>query len=571
MQNYCQNDPQNDPNRMMSMLMNMLSGMDNKLQSIEGQLNHQSQRWKSIENQIANQNKRMDSIEKQIVQINSIKQAVSNTQSEVFKLSTDMSTMKTKIDDYDNSIQKYSDMCDDIVSSYTERESELDHVMDKLITIQIQQNQMQEKQSKMEEKLIEVQWRGMRENLIFTGIAEKNLPYGEFENVELTLKNFLRDEMNITQDIQFDRVHRVGKFDRNHSFPRPIIAKFEKFKDKELVRLSASKTLVGKHYGVNEQFPTEIESKRKQLYPIAKQARRNKNNKVKLVRDRLYINGEEISVKNCTYGEAENGGQSHTERTAQRTNNKPSYSGAVQGSMKMTDNRLGYQKSQGRGQGQNRGFQFQGQGQSPRGHGIRSRGQSYRTRGQGQWATPRYEHSNARPLPREIPDFSIQTQNSFSALSDLPQDKHSNITYDKKKKATSPLDRDVIIKKCRDDSICCEQSDSEYEEQSKTISSVSKNGYADDTVHVDMECQSSIITITNSVNDSGSVQPNTTLGSTPNTQQIRLPRSVDSSMLYHGPSVLTEQPEKVASDTHVSHEKIPQSAPSDNTDKALGD
>ncbi|MEW8545700.1 MAG: hypothetical protein AB2693_19435, partial [Candidatus Thiodiazotropha sp.] len=191
--------------------------------------------------------------------------------------------MKTKIDDYDNSIQKYSDMCNDIVSSYTQRESELDHVMDKLITIQIQQNEMNEKQSKMEEKLIEVQWRGMRENLIFTGIAEKNLPYGEFENVELTLKNFLRDEMNITQEIQFDRVHRVGKFDRNQTFPRPIIAKFEKFKDKELVRLSASKTLVGKHYGVNEQFPIENESKRKKLYPISKKKKKNKNNKVKLV------------------------------------------------------------------------------------------------------------------------------------------------------------------------------------------------------------------------------------------------------------------------------------------------
>lgn len=131
------------------------------------------------------------------------------------------------------------------------------------------------------------------------------------------------------------------------------------------------------------------------------------------MRDRLYINGEEISVENCTYDEAENGGQSQTERAAQRTNKKPSYSGVVQGRMQMTDSRLGYQRSQSRGQGQNSGVQFQGQGQSLRGHGTRSRGQSYRTRSQGHWTTPRYEHSNARPLSREIPDFTIQTQNSF--------------------------------------------------------------------------------------------------------------------------------------------------------------
>lgn len=159
----------------------------------------------------------MDSIEQQIVQINSIKQSVSKTQSDVLKLNTDMSNMKTKVNDYDTSIQNYSDLCDTIVSSNAERDSSIDYVMDKLMTIEIQQDQMQEKQSKMEEKLTEVQWRGMRENLIFTGIAELDLPYGEYENVEQTLKDFLHSEMNITQNIQFDRVHRVGRYDRNQA------------------------------------------------------------------------------------------------------------------------------------------------------------------------------------------------------------------------------------------------------------------------------------------------------------------------------------------------------------------
>lgn len=86
-----------------------------------------------------------------------------------------------------------------------------------------------------------------------------------------------------------------------------------------------------------------------------------------------------------------------------------------------------------------------------------------------------------------------------------------------------------------------------------------------------MECQSSIITNKDSVNDIGSVQPNSSLESVSNTQPFRLPASVDSDMLYHGPPVLTEQPKKVASDTHVPHEKIPQSAASDNTDKVIGD
>ena len=65
-----------------------------------------------------------------------------------------------------------------------------------------------------EKKLIDLQWRGMRENLIFTGIKETNVPRGEYENTEATLKTVLRDEMNIEIDIAFDRVHRLGTFDR---------------------------------------------------------------------------------------------------------------------------------------------------------------------------------------------------------------------------------------------------------------------------------------------------------------------------------------------------------------------
>ena len=51
-----------------------------------------------------------------------------------------------------------------------------------------------------------------------------------------------------------------------------------------MVRLKAPKALRGKHFGVNEQFPAEIENERKTLYPVAKLARQNADKKVRLVR-----------------------------------------------------------------------------------------------------------------------------------------------------------------------------------------------------------------------------------------------------------------------------------------------
>ena len=91
--------------------------------------------------------------------------------------------------------------------------------------------------------------------------------------------------MRIQKEIHFDRVHRLGFYNPQQKYPRPIVAKFTFYKDKELVRSEAPKTLIGFLFGVNEQFPKEIEEKRKVLYQEAKIARQNKQNKVRLVRE----------------------------------------------------------------------------------------------------------------------------------------------------------------------------------------------------------------------------------------------------------------------------------------------
>ena len=74
--------------------------------------------------------------------------------------------------------------------------------------------------------------------------------------------------------------------------PKKIVAKVSYFKDREYIRLNASKRLKGSQIYVNEQFPPEIEEKRRKLYPILRQAKKDKK-RAKLVRDTLYIEGKE--------------------------------------------------------------------------------------------------------------------------------------------------------------------------------------------------------------------------------------------------------------------------------------
>ena len=153
---------------------------------------------------------------------------------------------------------------------------------------------MQSQKAVYEEKVVDLQWRSMRQNLIFTGISEPELPVGEYEDVCYTLRRFLREQMHFDRDIEIERVHRLGRPRYNQRYPRPIIAKFQRYRDKEEIRLAAPKRLYRTHYGVREQFPSEIEEKRKELYPIAKEFRQNRNNVVRLVRDKLYVNGKEV-------------------------------------------------------------------------------------------------------------------------------------------------------------------------------------------------------------------------------------------------------------------------------------
>ncbi|XP_052693770.1 uncharacterized protein LOC128172039 [Crassostrea angulata] len=118
----------------------------------------------------------------------------------------------------------------------------------------------------LKERHIDLQTRSMWDNLIFDGIQEETE-----EHTEEVLKTFIQKEMNISDDLPFHRVHRMGK--RIPGKHRPIVAKFVLFKDRKKVRRAAPSTLRNKPYGVNEQFPREIHERRKQLYPHFKTAK----------------------------------------------------------------------------------------------------------------------------------------------------------------------------------------------------------------------------------------------------------------------------------------------------------
>ncbi|KAK3083740.1 hypothetical protein FSP39_002403 [Pinctada imbricata] len=146
---------------------------------------------------------------------------------------------------------------------------------------------LKQQNEKLKRDLDDLKCRSMRDNLMFFGLAEISN-----ENSFTPITEFCSDMLDI-HDIRgyMDRSHRVGKFDRNKR--RPIVVKFNNFNAREEIR-RASYNLRGTRFSIAEQFPREINERRKELQPIMNAAKQQ-GKRVRLVRDVLYIDGHKYT------------------------------------------------------------------------------------------------------------------------------------------------------------------------------------------------------------------------------------------------------------------------------------
>ncbi|VDH95417.1 Hypothetical predicted protein [Mytilus galloprovincialis] len=127
----------------------------------------------------------------------------------------------------------------------------------------------------------------MRENLIFKGVPDD---YNPEEDTEAILKDFIKSEIQIEEEINFHVVHRLKR--KQDKSPRGIVAKFERRKDRNMVLSAAIQKLKNKkQFVVHEQYPIEVIERRRELVPILKDAR-TKGHTAVLKEDRLYIDNK---------------------------------------------------------------------------------------------------------------------------------------------------------------------------------------------------------------------------------------------------------------------------------------
>lgn len=205
------------------------------------------------------------------------------------ELDTKVTHIETRVTDVENS-------CSFINDKHEKQTNELKHAQTEVKNLQssckdLEENMKSLKSEKdgMRTKLIDLESRSMRENLMFYGIQE--VPS---ENCEHLVKQFCDEKLSIdASSMIFDRVHRVGG--ESTRKPRPIVAKFHYYNERETIRkkgLDCSTQLKTQNQGVGIQRPKAVRDARKNLYGIMKREQSLGKN-ARFIGDKLFINGRE--------------------------------------------------------------------------------------------------------------------------------------------------------------------------------------------------------------------------------------------------------------------------------------
>jgi archaellum component FlaC len=220
---------------------------------------------------------RLERIEEKLGKLNAIESKLTSMEVNIKRIDNTVKNMDDRIKALETSRQFDSESIEELKSE-VKKQSDLASEVSKI--------QSHCEQSKRD--LLDLQTRSMRDNLVFFNIPENDDPSAE--DCKTVIKTFCEKELKMEdiQDVKLDRAHRLGQ--RRAGKTRPIVAKFNYYPDRERVRQAAPE-LKGTPYGISEQFPKEIQARRKILADIMKVEKKNKK-KCSLSVDKLFIEGK---------------------------------------------------------------------------------------------------------------------------------------------------------------------------------------------------------------------------------------------------------------------------------------
>lgn len=199
---------------------------------------------------------------------------------------TQMDTaMAGKLDDVKSEVQS-------IRIRFGQMEEEVEGLKEKVGSLVDENRLLEEKNSDLgdrlkflERKVDDLEGRSRRNNLLFYGIPRD--PDETNESCEDTLKDLLTDKLELAEDVQFDRLHRVSSKANS-----PLIACCSSYKDKIAI-LKAKRKLKGTDIFIGEDYSHGVRVIRKKLSVFKKEEKRL-GKQVSMVYDHLIVDGDKM-------------------------------------------------------------------------------------------------------------------------------------------------------------------------------------------------------------------------------------------------------------------------------------
>ena len=233
-------------------------------------------------------------VKQEIGKLSGIEKTLSSINMKVINLETKVNNMETQLGSCDKACSFLSDEYDKHKKELESTKNTVSDLKKKCGELEAKTVEHQNERSKLNRKILDLEARSMRDNLIFHG-----LPEIVGENCDNVVKNFCRYQLdmgNEADDLTFDRVHRIGRPENQRvGSIRPIVAKFHKYSERETVReigYQKREVLKRDNTAVKVQLPSKVLERRKPLYQVFEKAK-NEGKRVKFVLDKLFINGRE--------------------------------------------------------------------------------------------------------------------------------------------------------------------------------------------------------------------------------------------------------------------------------------
>ena len=200
-------------------------------------------------------------VEKEIIGLRSDFNVMMDKMNKVLDMMERVEALSVKVDKNVGMIKRVEDCVKDNSEDIVDMKKTTDAFQTRLETLE-------KRVMGQEEKSVDLEARGRRNNLIFHGVKEEDR-----EDCMKIVKGLIKKECKVSAHVEIERAHRLGSKRQDAEKPRPLIVRFLDFKDK--MEVKEGRVNLPHGLGISEDLPFAIRQDRRRLHDDLDKAKRD--------------------------------------------------------------------------------------------------------------------------------------------------------------------------------------------------------------------------------------------------------------------------------------------------------